>query len=440
MKKFLGVTGWAAALALGGTILMSNSSAQTEETYPDTLTNLRMLGDVMEHIRENYVDEVNEKDLIEAAIQGMLTSLDPHSTFLPPSDFEDMQQDTKGEFGGLGIEVTMEDGWVKVVSPIDDTPAYKAGIEAGDYITHLDGEPVQGLTLDQAVERMRGMVGEDIVLTIARKGQEPFDVTITRDTIKMRAVRYRMEDDDVGYIRISRFSEQTQPGLDKALKRLKEESEGNLKGYVLDLRNNPGGLLNQAISVSDTFLERGIVVSTRGRDGRDAQDFRAGAGDDADGLPIVVLINGGSASASEIVAGALQDHGRAIIMGTKSFGKGSVQSIMPLSYGDAAIKMTTQRYYTPSGDSIQATGIEPDILVEQARLETVESRFRTQESDLRNSLKNPDGEEDEGANDGTTEPEEETAEDNSNEIQDYQLEQAVRMVKGVSIFQNMDEN
>ncbi|MTI10345.1 S41 family peptidase [Curvivirga aplysinae] len=440
MKKFLGVTGWAAALALGGTILMSNSSAQTEETYPDTLTNLRMLGDVMEHIRENYVDEVNEKDLIEAAIQGMLTSLDPHSTFLPPSDFEDMQQDTKGEFGGLGIEVTMEDGWVKVVSPIDDTPAYKAGIEAGDYITHLDGEPVQGLTLDQAVERMRGMVGEDIVLTIARKGQEPFDVTITRDTIKMRAVRYRMEDDDVGYIRISRFSEQTQPGLDKALKRLKEESEGELKGYVLDLRNNPGGLLNQAISVSDTFLERGIVVSTRGRDGRDAQDFRAGAGDDADGLPVVVLINGGSASASEIVAGALQDHGRAIIMGTKSFGKGSVQSIMPLSYGDAAIKMTTQRYYTPSGDSIQATGIEPDIIVEQARLETVESRFRTQESDLRNSLKNPDGEEEEGVNDKTTEPEEETAEDNSNEIQDYQLEQAVRMVKGVSIFQNMHEN
>jgi len=438
MKKLLGLTGWITALALGGMILVSNAPAQTDEDYPETLANLRMLGDVMEHIRESYVDEVNEKELIEAAIQGMLSSLDPHSTFLPPSDFEDMQQDTKGEFGGLGIEVTMEDGWVKVVSPIDDTPAYRAGVEAGDYITHLDGEPVQGLSLDQAVERMRGLVGEDIVLTIARKGMEQFDVTITRDTIKMRAVRYRLEDNDVGYIRISRFSEQTQPGLDKAIKRLNEEVEGELKGYVLDLRNNPGGLLNQAISVSDTFLERGIVVSTRGRDGRNAQDFRAGAGDSANGLPIVVLINGGSASASEIVAGALQDHGRAIVMGTRSFGKGSVQTIMPLSYGDAAIKMTTQRYYTPSGDSIQAKGIDPDILVEQARLETLESRPRTQESDLRNSLKNPDGsdkEEGEATEENAEKPDTKTA-----DIQDYQLQQAISMVKGVAIFKNMAEN
>lgn len=440
MKKILGVTGWATAVIMGGALLISNGPAKTDETFPDTLVNLRMLGDVMEHIRESYVDEVDEKQLIDAAIQGMLTSLDPHSSYLPPSDFKDMQQDTKGEFGGLGIEVTMEDGWVKVVSPIDDTPAYKAGIEAGDYITHLDGEPVQGLTLDQAVERMRGSVGEDIILSIARKGLEPFDVTVTRDIIKMRAVRYRIEDSDVGYIRISRFSEQTQPGLDKAIKRLKEEAEDGLKGFVIDLRNNPGGLLGEAISVSGTFLERGVVVSTRGRDARDAQDFPASPGDAAEGLPIVVLINGGSASASEIVAGALQDHGRAIVMGTPSFGKGSVQTIMQLPYGDAAIKLTTQRYYTPSGDSIQAKGIVPDIIVEQARLETLNPRRRTQESDLRNSLANPDGRENTDGNDAPSEEGVSEADDQVEEIQDYQLKQAVSMVKGVAIFKNMAEN
>ncbi len=435
MKKILGVTGWVTAILMGGTLLISNTPAQTDEKFPDTLVNLKMLGDVMEHIRESYVEEVDEKELIDAAIQGMLTSLDPHSSYLPPSDFKDIQQDTKGEFGGLGIEVTMEDGWVKVVSPIDDTPAYKAGIKAGDFITHLNGETVQGLTLNQAVEKMRGAVGEDILLTIARKGQEQFDVTVTRDVIKMRAVRHHIEEDDVGYIRISRFSEQTQPGLDKAIKRLKEEAENGLKGYVIDLRNNPGGLLNQAISVSDTFLERGIVVSTRGRDGRDAQDFRAQPGDDTNGLPIVVLINGGSASASEIVAGALQDHGRAIIMGTPSFGKGSVQTIMQLSYGDAAIKLTTQRYYTPSGDSIQAKGIVPDINVEQGHFETDAARRRTQESDLRNSLENPDGKDGE-----ETKDEEAVAKVEEEKPEDYQLQQAISMIKGVAIFKNMAEN
>ncbi|MDX1739564.1 MAG: S41 family peptidase, partial [Alphaproteobacteria bacterium] len=261
MKKFLSTSGWILSAAFGASLLMSNAPAQSEESSSNTLTSLRMLSEVMEHIRESYVEEIDEKEMIEAAIQGMLTSLDPHSSFLPPRDFEDMQEDTKGEFGGLGIEVTMEDGWVKVISPIDETPAYRAGVEAGDYITHLDGESVQGLTLDQAVEKMRGPVGADIVLTIARNGMEQFEVTITRDVIRMRVVRYRLEQEDVGYIRISKFTEQTQPGLDKAIRRLNEEAEGKLKGFVLDLRNNPGGLLNQAISVSDTFLERGIVVS-----------------------------------------------------------------------------------------------------------------------------------------------------------------------------------
>nr|WP_245957036.1 S41 family peptidase [Aestuariispira insulae] len=401
------------------------ANADDQETYKS----LELFSKAFEKVREDYVEDVSEKELIEAAIQGMLSSLDPHSSYFSAKEYEDLRTDTKGEFGGLGIEVTMENGWVKVVSPIDETPAYRAGIKAGDYITHLDGESVQGLSLDQAVERMRGLVGEDIKLTIAREGVDPFDVTITRDKIKIRSVRYRVEDGNVGYIRISRFNEQTQPGLDQAIKRLNEETENGLAGYVLDLRNNPGGLLDQAISVSDTFLEQGLIVSTRGRDRQNAQDFRASKGDSAKGLPVVILINGGSASASEIVAGALQDHRRAILVGTDTFGKGSVQTILPLNRTDA-IKLTTQRYYTPNGRSIQAKGIQPDIVVEQARLEVLNNNFRS-EADLRGALDSENA-----PAENTEEAEAETGETTP---ADYQLSRAVDLIKAISLYSGMTD-
>ncbi|MDX1402734.1 MAG: S41 family peptidase, partial [Kiloniellales bacterium] len=331
---------------------------------------------------------------IEFAIQGMLTSLDPHSSYLDADSFQDMRVQTKGEFGGLGIEVTMENGLVKVVSPIDDTPAHRAGIEAGDLITHLDGEAVLGLTLSEAVERMRGKVNTDLRLTILRGSEEAFDVVVTRDVIKIRSVRSRIEGKS-GYIRITTFNQQTTPGLEKAIKEIQDELGEDLEGYVVDLRNNPGGLLDQAISVSDVFLEQGEIVSTRGREIENAQRFNADKGDLTDGKPLVVLINGGSASASEIVAGALQDHHRAIIMGTRSFGKGSVQTIIPLGQ-HGAMRLTTARYYTPSGRSIQAKGIDPDIVVEARLLDDEEdddsanSRGR-RESDLRGALENDGG-------------------------------------------------
>ena len=415
--------GFGAVFGVGLASGLTVASADEQETFKS----LDLFSRVFEQVRENYVEEVSEKELIEAAIGGMLRSLDPHSTYLGEDDFAAMRTQTKGEFGGLGIEVTMENGYVKVVSPIDETPAYRVGLKAGDYITHLDGESVQGLSLDEAVDRMRGLVGEDIKLTIVREGVEPFDVTITRDKIKIRSVRQRVENGNVGYIRISSFNEQTQPGLDKAIKRLTEESENGLSGYVLDLRNNPGGLLNQAISVSDTFLDQGLIVFTRGRDKQNAQEFRASRGDSINGLPLVVLINGGSASASEIVAGALQDHGRAIILGTDTFGKGSVQSVIPLT-GTAAIKLTTQRYYTPSGRSIQAKGIVPDIAVEQARLESVDRNFRS-EADLRGALKNED---DNGENENAEE--DPTANDTP---ADYQLIRAVDLIKAISLYRGM---
>ena len=324
----------------------------------------------------------------------MLTSLDPHSSYLDADSFQDMRVQTKGEFGGLGIEVTMENGLVKVVSPIDDTPAHRAGIEAGDLITHLDGEAVLGLTLSEAVERMRGKVNTDLRLTILRGSEEAFDVVVTRDVIKIRSVRSRIEGKS-GYIRITTFNQQTTPGLEKAIKEIQDELGEDLEGYVVDLRNNPGGLLDQAISVSDVFLEQGEIVSTRGREIENAQRFNADKGDLTDGKPLVVLINGGSASASEIVAGALQDHHRAIIMGTRSFGKGSVQTIIPLGQ-HGAMRLTTARYYTPSGRSIQAKGIDPDIVVEARLLDDEEdddsanSRGR-RESDLRGALENDGG-------------------------------------------------
>lgn len=429
----------------------------TEEEAPDTFEMLDLFGEAFERVRRDYVEDVADDELIEAAIQGMLRNLDPHSAYMDRRHFEDMQTNTRGEFGGLGIEVTMdESGYVRVVSPIDDTPAYRAGLQAGDLITHLDGEPIQGLTLNDAIEQMRGEIGSDITLTVARVGEEPFDVTITRDNIRIRSVRSRVEG-DIGYIRITSFNAQTQKGLETALEDIRDEIGDNPKGYVLDLRNNPGGLLDQAISVTDTFLTRGEIVSTRSRDPENIQRYQATKGDMTDGLPIVVLINGGSASASEIVAGALQDHNRAILMGTRTFGKGSVQTIMPLSRAGAAIKLTTQRYYTPSGQSIQAKGITPDIEVARARLELIDSGESRSESDFRNALdkENADaddtgGESEQDADgdqsgesgesgaanetDGMDDAEIEEAERRARE--DYQLARALDLLRGINLFRN----
>ena len=332
---------------------------------------------------------MTDQQLVENAINGMLSALDPHSSYLNAKSFDDMQVQTRGEFGGLGIEVTMENGLVKVVSPIDDTPAARAGIQPGDFIIELDGQPVMGLSLSEAVDKMRGPVDSDIKLTIQRGDKEPFDVTLTRAVVKIQSVRSHLEGTDIAYLRITSFSEQTDTGLEAQFKKLKDQAGGKLAGIVLDLRNNPGGLLDQAVAVSDAFLDKGEIVSTRGRHAEDAQRYNARPGDIADGLPMVVLINGGSASASEIVAGALQDHHRAIMLGTKSFGKGSVQTIIPVP-GHGAIRLTTARYFTPSGRSIQALGIEPDILAEQAKVEVIAPQRRIGEADLRGALQNPD--------------------------------------------------
>ncbi|MCO4823381.1 MAG: S41 family peptidase [Amylibacter sp.] len=390
-----------ALAAIGGTIagmvvttqltgpLIAQEAAKTKSTYEQ----LDLFGDIFERIRSAYVEEVDEEELIRSAINGMLTSLDPHSSYLPPEDFDSMQVQTRGEFGGLGIEVTQENGFVKVVSPIDDTPADEAGVEAGDFITQVDGETTLGMSLDDAVELMRGEIGSEIVITIVREGtDEPFDITIVRDKIKVKASRGRVEGDSV-VLRITTFSDQTFVNLESELKANVEEAGGidKVTGFVIDLRNNPGGLLNQAIAVSDAFLEKGEIVSTRGRGPEDSDRVNAQPGDLAQGKPIVVLINGGSASASEIVAGALQDHRRAVIIGTRSFGKGSVQTIMPLQ-GDGAMRLTTARYYTPSGRSIQALGVSPDILVEQRpKIEVAaeeDARQQRFEADLRGSLSN----------------------------------------------------
>jgi carboxyl-terminal processing protease len=367
MKKLM----MAAVGGIAGGVLMSTQVAgpllaQEAERNSTVYEQLDLFGDIFERIRQNYVEEVDEADLIEAAINGMLISLDPHSSYISASDFEDMQVQTRGEFGGLGIEVTQEDGFVRVITPMDDTPAMEAGVEAGDFITAVDGEALLGLTLEEAVDLMRGPVGSDIVITVVREGEdEPFDLTITRDRIQLTAVRARLEG-NTAVLRVSTFSDQTFPNLRDGLMELIEEVGGleNMNGVVLDLRNNPGGLLNQAIRVSDAFLEQGEIVSTRGREPQDGERYNATPGDMIEGLPMVVLINGGSASASEIVAGALQDHRRAVIVGTNSFGKGSVQSVMPLA-GDGAMRLTTSLYYTPSGRSIQALGVAPDIIVEQ---------------------------------------------------------------------------
>jgi carboxyl-terminal processing protease len=366
----------------------------------DTYRQLNLFGDIFERVRSHYVEKPDDAKLVEAAINGMLNGLDPHSSYLDPKSFRDMQVQTRGEFGGLGIEVTMEDGLVKVVAPIDDTPAAKAGIRAGDVITHLDEEAVQGLTLNQAVEKMRGPVNTKINLKINRKGAEkPIEVSIVRDIIRVRSVRSRVEGEDVGYIRVSQFNEQTTDGLRKAISDIQNQLPADkLRGYIIDLRNNPGGLLDQAISVSDAFLERGEIVSTRGRDPEETQRFNARAGDLTKGKPVIILINGGSASASEIVAGALQDHKRATLLGTRSFGKGSVQTIIPLGPGNGALRLTTARYFTPSGKSIQAKGISPDIEVLQDVPEEVKGRTETRgESSLRGHLRAQEGDEQGGS-------------------------------------------
>jgi carboxyl-terminal processing protease len=370
-------------------VLFAFPSVGREEPKADIFSQLNLLGDVIERVRSDYVEPVDDEKMIEAAINGMLASLDPHSSYMNAKMYRDMQVQTRGEFGGLGIQVTMENNLIKVISPIDDTPASKAGIKSGDYVTALDGESVVGMTLSDAVEKMRGPVNSAIKLTIARPGADkPFDVSLTREIIQIKAVKYRAER-DVGYIRISSFSEQTEEGLKEALTKLPTQIGTNLRGYILDLRDNPGGLLDQAIAVSDAFLDHGEIVSTRGRKPEDTQRYNAKAGDMAGGKPVIVLINGGSASASEIVAGALQDHRRAVILGTRSFGKGSVQTIIPLGT-HGALRLTTARYYTPAERSIQATGIEPDIEVVQAKVEPIdEDGQRLSEADLRGHLAAP---------------------------------------------------
>ena len=421
----------------------AGTPAAQENSYSETYKQLNLFGDVFERTRSQYVEEVEDKTLVENAINGMLSSLDPHSGYLNEESFNEMRVNTKGEFGGLGIEVTMENGFVKVVSPIDDTPAFRAGVLAGDYIVEIDGETVMGMALSDAVDKMRGKVGSEIKLVIRRESEpEPIELTLTRDIIKIQSVRFHTEG-NAGYIRITTFNQNTQPGLDKAIEEIKKELGTKLIGYVLDLRNNPGGLLDQAISVSDTFLDHGEIVSTRGRHESDTKRDNATSGDAADGLPMVVLINGGSASASEIVSGALQDHKRAILLGTKSFGKGSVQTVIPLP-GHGAMRLTTARYYTPSGRSIQATGIEPDILVEPAKIEALKITGIS-ESDLRGALANPDKEkEDASEKDKPKEepkkPEAKTktpGEDPKDEtVQDYQLMRAIDLLNGLSLYKS----
>jgi carboxyl-terminal processing protease len=423
MRKFLSVVAFSTMLAV------VPATAIAAESDEETFRQLELFGDIFERVRAQYVDEAEDKDLIEAAINGMLHSLDPHSSYLNEESFRDMQVQTRGEFGGLGIEVTMEQGFVRVVSPIDETPAARAGLEAGDFITHLDGESVLGLSLSDAVDKMRGRVGSDIELTIRREGVEPFDVTVTRDVVRIRSVRNRVEG-KAGYIRVTTFNEQTMEGVESSMKKLKEELGDEMIGVVLDLRRNPGGLLDQAVKVSDAFLDRGEIVSTRGRESDDAQRFNAKKGDLAEGLPMVVLINRGSASASEIVAGALQDHKRAVIMGTESFGKGSVQTIMPIA-GHGALRLTTAAYFTPSGRSIQKTGITPDILVEQAQIQEAAAASGVRERDLRNARDNEGTDQSESEADGEAE---------TTAPQDYQLVRALDLLKGIATFNQRATN
>ena len=404
-------------------------SSSDEEKYKY----LDLFGQVFDRVRSSYVEEVTDQELIEKAIDGMLSGLDPHSGFMNEEVFQEMQMDTEGKFGGLGIEITMEEGFVKVIAPIEDTPAYDAGVLAGDYIIQIDETPVFGLTLNEAVELMRGKKGEPIVITISRANTEPFEIEIIRDYIKIRSVKSEVLN-NIGYLRITSFNEQTESGLLNAIKKI--EQDNKIKGYVLDVRSNPGGLLTQAVKVTDIFLERGEIVSTRGRDKKDIRRYRAKKSDRTNGKPLVVIIDGGSASASEIVAGALQDHKRAIIIGTQSFGKGSVQTIIPFQVSNSdnltGIRLTTARYYTPSGESIQGKGIVPDIIIEQGEFESFDYK-RFSESDLKDSLDKNN--------------EEDVEENEDNELSefekrlevDYQLRRAFDLVQGVSLFNETQE-
>ena len=445
MRKALFTAAAAVFLLTSGAAFAAEKPAAEKKERNDEQTYrlLNLFGDVFEQVRANYVDEVADDQLIEAAITGMLSSLDPHSSYMNAKSYKDMQVQTRGNFGGLGIEVSMENGVVKVVSPIDDTPASRAGLQPGDLITHLDGKQVQGMTLNDAVEMMRGKVGTDIKLTVLRQGKEPFDVAVTRAVIPIRTVRSRVEGNDVAYLRISSFSQPTADGIKTEMQKMLTQMGDKFKGVILDLRNNPGGLLDQAVAVSDAFLEQGEIVSTRSRTKEDQQRFNARPGDLAKGKPIIVLINGGSASASEIVAGALQDHKRAIILGTTSFGKGSVQTIRPLGqYG--AMRLTTALYYTPSGRSIQKTGIEPDIFVEQARVETVSqaNQARRRESDLKGAIERPTSLGEQPADSNAAKPAEPEARPadrvgdgpTAQPEQDYQLQRALDILRGVAMF------
>ncbi len=405
----------------------ANADSKNEETYEY----LDLFGQVFDRVRSTYVEDVSDKELIEKAIDGMLTGLDPHSGYMNEEVWEEMQMDTQGKFGGLGIEITMEEGFVKVISPIEDTPAYNAGILAGDYIIQINDTAVFGLTLTEAVDLMRGEKGEPITVTISREGVEPFEVEIIRDIIKIQSVKYEIYE-NIGYLRITSFTEQTEKGLLNSINKIKKELDDLEKGYVLDLRSNPGGLLGQAVKVTNIFLKRGEIVSTRGREKKDIQRYRASNSDKINGKPLVVLINGGSASASEIVAGALQDHRRAIVIGTQSFGKGSVQTIIPFNKSNSdkvsGIRLTTARYYTPSGKSIQGKGITPDIIIEQGEFESYNYK-RYSESDLKDSLDK------EKLNKEEKEDVDEVSEKEKNLAKDYQLQRALDLIRGVSIFE-----
>ena len=398
-------------------LIVSSQSgfADTKETYRQ----LSIFNEVYNRVKNQYVEELTDKELVEKALNGMLQALDPHSSYMNEEVYKEMQVETAGAFGGLGIEITTDKSFIKIVSPIDDTPAQKAGVQAGDYITHLDGVSVVDMTLKEAIDIMRGEVGSSITLTIVRGAENPFDVEIKRDIIKVQSVKHRFID-NVGVLRISTFNEQTTPGLKKIIEEL-ESSDNPPIGYVLDLRNNPGGLLTESVSVSDIFLEQGEIVSIRGREKKDVQVYSAKKGDLINGKPLIVLINEGSASASEIVAGALQDHDRAVVMGIKSFGKGSVQTIVPIDSG--AIRLTIAKYYTPSGDSIQAVGIEPDIIVPRAELNVIDEYFTFRESDYKDALENE-------TNEKSDEEEEDFTELLEN---DYQLSRAIDAAKTIAV-------
>ncbi len=429
------------ATALSLIIMSSNTvfaapkvdkKANTENA--NTYEMLNLFGDVMERAKNSYVEEVSDEQLIEAAINGMLTSLDPHSSYMDGKDFKYMSEQTKGKFGGLGIEVTMESGVVKVISPMDDTPAYKAGLKPGDYIISIDDESVVGMSLNDAVDRMRGKIGTKVKLTIRRFNEKPFDVTIKREEIKIQSVKTSIKGEDVLYIRITSFSEDVDTAISKAVKDAEKKYKDKLKGIIIDVRNNPGGLLDQAVNVSDLFLDKGEIVSTRSRNEEDTVKYTAKPGDIAKGLPIVILVNDGSASASEIVAGALQDHKRAVILGEKTFGKGSVQTVIPLD-NHGAMRLTTARYYTPSGRSIQVNGIVPDIIVKPSKVEEIENNFELSEGEYKNALKND-------SEDKNAAKKLEAAKAEKEELaKDYQLSQGLNLVRALGLYkQGLDKN